>query len=393
MDILSYKLSKKYTDNAIKQAVGEVKGFEIKVVSELVAPGEASVLYLVPSTKTKKANTYEEYIWVKDANDFEYIGSTSVDLSNYYNKTEVDGLVSGLSTEIQAKQAILESGVNIKSINGVSILGEGDITIVGEQGEQGIQGPEGPQGIQGEKGETGETGPKGETGEQGPKGDTGETGAQGPAGQDGHSPVLTISENGTWVVDGVDTEVAATGPKGDTGSQGETGAQGSQGPEGPQGPIGPGIQSIESERSENGVVVTITLENGQSTSYELYDGEAPENVATTQYVDEAIANIDQVETVVEKIVLKDELPTLKLEIADTVQSTVVNSAVTATQSWVQGSYYDKDTVDGLIDAIELKEGPQGPQGPAGVVDTKVIYSGSGTGKLTVTDISKGTAFI
>jgi hypothetical protein len=201
MDILSYKLSKKYTDNAIKQAVGEVKGFEIKVVSELVAPGEASVLYLVPSTKAKKANTYEEYIWVKDANDFEHIGSTSVDLSNYYNKTEVDGLVSGLSTELQAKQATLESGVNIKSINGVSILGEGDITIVGEQG---IQGPEGPQGIQGEKGETGETGPKGETGEQGPKGDTGETGAQGQQGEqgiqgekgeDGHSPIVTI-ENG-----------------------------------------------------------------------------------------------------------------------------------------------------------------------------------------------------
>jgi hypothetical protein len=62
MDVLSYKLSKKYTDNAIKQAVGEVKGFEIKVVSQLTAPGESSILYLVPSTKSKKSNVYDEYI-------------------------------------------------------------------------------------------------------------------------------------------------------------------------------------------------------------------------------------------------------------------------------------------------------------------------------------------
>ena len=62
MDILSYKLSKQYTDKAIQQAANDIKGFEIKVVSELVAPGEASVLYLVQSSKAKKSNSFEEYI-------------------------------------------------------------------------------------------------------------------------------------------------------------------------------------------------------------------------------------------------------------------------------------------------------------------------------------------
>jgi hypothetical protein len=44
-------------------------------------------------------------------------------------------------------------------------------------------------------------------------------------------------------------------------------------------------------------------------------------------------------------------------------------------------------------SIVGEKGEPGEQGPAGVVDTKVIYSGSGTGKLTVTDISNGTVFL
>ncbi len=44
-------------------------------------------------------------------------------------------------------------------------------------------------------------------------------GIQGVPGQNGHTPVITI-ENGNWFVDGVDTGVAAQGPKGDTGDDG-----------------------------------------------------------------------------------------------------------------------------------------------------------------------------
>ena len=47
-----------------------------------------------------------------------------IDLSNYYNKTEVD-------TKLDAKQNTLVSGTNIKTINGESVLGEGNIVIEG----------------------------------------------------------------------------------------------------------------------------------------------------------------------------------------------------------------------------------------------------------------------
>lgn len=56
------------------------------------------------------------------------ISSTSdVDLSNYYTKSEIN-------TSLSQKQNTLVSGTNIKTINGTSILGSGDITISGGSG-------------------------------------------------------------------------------------------------------------------------------------------------------------------------------------------------------------------------------------------------------------------
>ena len=51
----------------------------------------------------------------------------------------------------------------------------------------------------------------------------GEQGIQGEKGEDGHTPVITIGENGNWIIDGVDTGISAKGEKGDTGEKGEDG--------------------------------------------------------------------------------------------------------------------------------------------------------------------------
>ena len=128
----------------------------------------------------------------------------------------------------------------------------------GDKGDKGDTGETGPQGDKGDKGDTGEQGPQGEQGPKGDKGDTGVSvasiektgsdglldtytitysdgttstfvvangangsqGIQGLPGKDGHTPVITIGENGNWFVDGVDTGIKAQGPKGDKGDDG-----------------------------------------------------------------------------------------------------------------------------------------------------------------------------
>ena len=45
-------------------------------------------------------------------------------------------------------------------------------------------------------------------------------GNKGDKGEDGHTPIISIGTNGNWVIDGVDTEVKATGATGDNGNDG-----------------------------------------------------------------------------------------------------------------------------------------------------------------------------
>ena len=78
----------------------------------------------------------------------------------------------------------------------------------------------------------------GKNGEDGKDGEQGPQGIQGEPGADGHTPVITIGENGNWFVDGVDTGIAAQGPKGDQGEQGPQGEPGKDGEDGKDGKDG-----------------------------------------------------------------------------------------------------------------------------------------------------------
>lgn len=72
-------------------------------------------------------------------NDIAYVVNVSgIVLKNYYNKNQIDEnqsslwrALSSVELKIDGKQEQLESGTNIKTINGESILGSGNITIKG----------------------------------------------------------------------------------------------------------------------------------------------------------------------------------------------------------------------------------------------------------------------
>ena len=57
--------------------------------------------------------------------------ATAGDLSNYYTKSETDNAITAATS---TKQDTLVSGTNIKTINGETLLGEGNITIQGGSG-------------------------------------------------------------------------------------------------------------------------------------------------------------------------------------------------------------------------------------------------------------------
>lgn len=83
---------------AINTALSDFTSIDFEIVQTLPATGEKGVIYLVPNGDTG-TNTYDEYIWIveSDVGRFEKIGSTAVDLSNYWNSTN---LVSITNAEI-----------------------------------------------------------------------------------------------------------------------------------------------------------------------------------------------------------------------------------------------------------------------------------------------------
>lgn len=118
-----YTSSNTYTKSEVDNLIGAVSSLNIEVVQTLPTHDiSTSTIYLVPNSSHGTNNYYDEYIYV--SNSWELIGSTQVDLTNYYTKTETDTLLGN-------KQDALVSGTNIKTINSTSLLGSGNIDIQG----------------------------------------------------------------------------------------------------------------------------------------------------------------------------------------------------------------------------------------------------------------------
>lgn len=107
-----------------------------KVVSTLPTEGiDPNKIYLVLDTGGEGENIYKEYVYVNDS--WEELGTyrATIDLTPYLTKEEASSLYATKSelqevqNNVNGKQDTLVSGQNIKSIDGESLLGEGDIQI------------------------------------------------------------------------------------------------------------------------------------------------------------------------------------------------------------------------------------------------------------------------
>ncbi len=78
--------------SAIASAVSGITQFQFEIVDSLPASGAAGTIYLLPITRSGE-NGYDEYIWIN--NTWEKIGTTAVDLSGYWNSTNLTAITNG----------------------------------------------------------------------------------------------------------------------------------------------------------------------------------------------------------------------------------------------------------------------------------------------------------
>ena len=169
-------ISNYYNKSEVNNLINSISTLSYKKVDTLPADPQTNIIYLVPKTDTESQDVYDEYLYV-DGN-WEKIGSTEVNLDGYvttdalttelasYAKladipdtsefitsAEINERLGGYvtdeslsttlsnyvtsdtlagyatTTQLEDKQDLLISGTNIKTINGQSILGEGDLEI------------------------------------------------------------------------------------------------------------------------------------------------------------------------------------------------------------------------------------------------------------------------
>lgn len=91
-----------YTKEEIDNLVEAIKQFNIQIVNTLPEASESTMftIYLIPSSNPKTTNSKDEYITVKNGNNYswEQVGSTEIDLSGYSTTEEMNAaILSGLN--------------------------------------------------------------------------------------------------------------------------------------------------------------------------------------------------------------------------------------------------------------------------------------------------------
>lgn len=93
IDEVSSTLSNNYYDkDEVNSLVAGLGQLNIKVVSVLPETGQDKTIYFL-RVEGSTANHYDEYMFING--QWELVGSTGVDLDNYYNKSQVDALIIG----------------------------------------------------------------------------------------------------------------------------------------------------------------------------------------------------------------------------------------------------------------------------------------------------------
>ena len=90
-----YKKTETYTQSEVDSLISAIVTLDIEVVQTLPTTDiSTTTIYLVPKQSAGTSDVYDEYINTTGTSaGWELIGTTQVDLSNYYTKSEVDALI------------------------------------------------------------------------------------------------------------------------------------------------------------------------------------------------------------------------------------------------------------------------------------------------------------
>lgn len=128
-----YTKSDVYNKTEVTNLIGKISTITITVVDSLPTTGASNIIYLVPKSTEQTNNTYDEYLWVASTNKFEKIGDTTIDLSNYLQKTGDGSSVTVAFTSATSRE-LPDTGESLAIIVGKIIKYFSDLKSVAFSG-------------------------------------------------------------------------------------------------------------------------------------------------------------------------------------------------------------------------------------------------------------------
>lgn len=100
-----YTKSETYTQAEVNSLIAAIHTLSIEIVAVLPTTGiSTTTIYLVPKSTTSTQDIYDEYINTNGTTSgWEHIGSTEIDLTNYYTKAQVDTLLDDKVDKVDGK--------------------------------------------------------------------------------------------------------------------------------------------------------------------------------------------------------------------------------------------------------------------------------------------------
>ena len=109
-------LANYYNKTEVEELIGAIEGLQYEIVETLPTTDiDTHTLYLVPDAQAQ--NVYDEYLYINNA--WANLGSTEVDLSNYYTKTQADALLNEKQDELTFDSAPTDSSTNPVTSGGI----------------------------------------------------------------------------------------------------------------------------------------------------------------------------------------------------------------------------------------------------------------------------------
>ena len=108
------------TEQWVTDAISDAGG-KVLVVTELPAKGNPNTIYMVPNESSRANDVYDEYIWMvtTEKTGWEFLGNkhVEVDLTGYYNKTQVDKAIEDSEARSTAAIALKVDKVDGKQLS------------------------------------------------------------------------------------------------------------------------------------------------------------------------------------------------------------------------------------------------------------------------------------